>query len=183
MDIGIITTHNALNCGAVLQAYASQFFLQQLGHEVEFIDFEEPSKKGYRSYISKSPVKTVHRWIDLYNDYKYNKNGIFSSVLNIGKTHYTTIEELKANPPKFDMYYAGSDQIWTVASRKTVVRPNYLDFGDKSIKRISYAASLGQGIVPDHMKDEIKELLLNFDHLNSLNEISKFVRGRINYNY
>jgi hypothetical protein len=166
MKIGIITTHHALNCGAVLQAYASQFFLTNLGHQVEFIDYEEPYKRPLRNYISKSLIKTFHNWQDLYNGYKYKRRGEFNEILNIGPIHYTDINELKKNPPKYDLYYAGSDQIWTVASRKKVVRPNYLDFGDDTVKRISYAASLGQGIVPEFMKDEIKGLLLKFNHIS-----------------
>lgn len=172
MKIGIITTHYSLNCGAVLQAYASQFFLKKIGHEVEFINYRSlRQKRNIKTYLAKSPVKTLHKWQDIYNGYKYNKDASFNKVLNVGSRLYQTLEDLKENPPLCDLYYAGSDQIWTVGSRKQVMRPYYLDFGDDSVKRISYAASLGQGIVPEHMREEIKGLLHKFDHI-SVREVS-----------
>lgn len=39
MKIGIITFQNALNAGAILQAYALQTILTNWGHQVEFINY------------------------------------------------------------------------------------------------------------------------------------------------
>jgi polysaccharide pyruvyl transferase WcaK-like protein len=167
MKIGIITTHYSLNSGAVLQAYASQLFLTSLGHEVEFINYKgRGQKRTIKAYVSKSLINTLYKWQDMYNGYKYSKDGEFNKVLNIGAIQYQCLEDLQKNPPKCDLYYAGSDQIWTVGSRKQVTRHYYLDFGGDAVKRISYAASLGQGIVPEEMRGEIKELLNKFDHIS-----------------
>lgn len=39
MKICIITCHDVYNFGASLQAYALQHYLEELGHEVEIIDY------------------------------------------------------------------------------------------------------------------------------------------------
>ena len=40
MKIGILTFHWATNYGAVLQCYALQAYLEQLGHNVRVIDYK-----------------------------------------------------------------------------------------------------------------------------------------------
>ena len=40
MKIGILTFHWATNYGAILQCYALQTYLENLGHDVEVIDYK-----------------------------------------------------------------------------------------------------------------------------------------------
>ena len=51
--IGILTFHNALNYGAVLQCYALQHYLQEKGHDVEVIDYRARSLKSRKSSSAK----------------------------------------------------------------------------------------------------------------------------------
>ena len=67
MKIGIVTFHNALNAGAVLQAYALQTFLTQIGHKVEFINYAPIRKYRFRAYIAKSPIVMFNKWRNIYN--------------------------------------------------------------------------------------------------------------------
>ncbi|WP_111308307.1 polysaccharide pyruvyl transferase family protein [Confluentibacter sediminis] len=166
MKIGIMTTHSSLNNGAVLQAYSLQTYLESLGHDVEFINYEEPYPFKYRNYFSKRISITLNLWKDRLNEKKYKRKGEFGNLLKRTTTVYKTLEDLQKNPPKFDVYITGSDQVWTVASRKKVRRPFYLDFGFKEVKRISYAASLGQCIVPEYMEKDMRDLLLKFDAIS-----------------
>lgn len=49
MRIGILTFHRAHNYGAVLQAFALQSLLTDLGHEVEIIDYRpDYDSKDYK---------------------------------------------------------------------------------------------------------------------------------------
>ena len=49
MKVGILTFHNAINYGAVLQAYALQQSVMALGAECEIIDYRCPAvEKQYR---------------------------------------------------------------------------------------------------------------------------------------
>lgn len=160
MKIGIITFHNALNAGAVLQAYALQTFLQQQGHTVEFINYCPPKHYTFRNFIAKSPSVIFNKWKDIYNEKKYYKQKNFNKVLHTGKI-YTSFEELKKNPPIYDVYIAGSDQIWNFY---TQLQPVYLlSFVPKDKKKIAYAASMGQCQLSENIYEAFKEHLLQFD--------------------
>lgn len=166
MKIGIMTFHSALNCGAVLQAYALQTYLERMGHEVEFINYRGISKKGIKDFLGKGIGKTWHKLEDQYYASYYRKNDRFGRLLKKGTRVYTSIEELQSNPPECDAYIAGSDQIWNVGSKKSLSKPYFLAFGKPAVKRIAFAASLGQGNVPQFLEADMTAALLKFDHIS-----------------
>lgn len=164
MKIGIVTFHNALNEGAVLQAYALQTFLTQLGHKVEFIDYAPIRKYAIRDYIAKSPVVMFNKWRNIYNGKKYMRYGNFNKVLTLSSRSYQSYEELKDYPPDYDVYIAGSDQIWNFC---TSLSPVYmLDFVPFGKKKIAYAASMGQCCLDKSLYREFKKRLLSFDAIS-----------------
>ncbi|WBL22051.1 polysaccharide pyruvyl transferase family protein [Zunongwangia sp. HRR-M8] len=162
MRIGIMTTQDALNNGAMLQAFALQTFLESLGHQVEFINFERQRNRTWRSLVSKSPKLMRQKLINALNESRYRKQGNYGAFLKRGEKVYKSLKALQQDPPDYDIYIAGSDQIWNVSSRNTINRPFYLDFGGDHVKKIGYAASMGQCKVPEFMNDEIHSLLKNF---------------------
>ncbi|MDO6817591.1 polysaccharide pyruvyl transferase family protein [Zobellia sp. 1_MG-2023] len=166
LKIGIMTTQDALNNGAMLQAYALQTYLQSLGHNVEFIDYRTEGKLTIRSFIAKSPLVMWNKWMDIYNEAKFRRRADFGDLLNRGESTFYTLKEIQNNPPKCDVYIAGSDQIWNVSSRNTINRAFYLDFGGKEIKKISYAASMGQCDVPEFLNEEIHDLVERFNSVS-----------------
>lgn len=163
MKVGIITFHNALNAGAVLQAYALQTFLQKQGYEVEFINYCPQTRYHIRHFIAKSPIVMFNKWRDICNEIKYSRHKDFNKVLHIGKP-YTSIEALKENPPAYDAYIAGSDQIWNFY---TQLQPAYLlSFAPEGKKRIAYAASMGQCRLLPQVHEEFKQYLLQFNAIS-----------------
>ena len=59
-SVGILTMHRVINYGSVLQAYATQKIVENLGYEVTIIDYVypnkfhlPPSKMTLRSILSK----------------------------------------------------------------------------------------------------------------------------------
>lgn len=164
MKIGIVTFHNALNAGAVLQAYALQTLLTQLGHKVEFIDYAPIRKYTIRSYLAKSPRVMFNKWRNIYNGEKYMSYGNFNKVLTLSSRSYQSYEELKDCPPDYDIYIAGSDQIWNFY---TSLSPVYmLDFVPLNKKKIAYAASMGQCCLDESLYDEFKKRLISFDAIS-----------------
>lgn len=147
MKIGILTFHNALNQGAVLQAYALQTYIEKLGHEVEFIDYHPCHHYSLKKdFLAKSWAMMTYKWQNVYNGIKYTRRNNFSKVLHISPTRYTSFQELKSNPPQYDLYICGSDQIWHFPKQ---LNPVYLmDFLPNGAKMISYAASIGQNFPP-----------------------------------
>lgn len=53
MRVGIITFHGSHNHGSVLQAYATQKTVEELGYESEIINFRMESQKRYYSLYPK----------------------------------------------------------------------------------------------------------------------------------
>lgn len=165
MRIGIITFHHALNQGAILQAYALQTLLQSWGHQVEFIDYHLEHHFHYKDFITKSPKLLWEKWRNQYNGIIYRRHQrLFNKVLCIGSIRYKTAEELRNNPPIYDIYIAGSDQIWNFT--KKIDYPYILDFVPQNKIKIAYAASLGQCIIPQKLHNEMRNLLLSFQAIS-----------------
>lgn len=188
MKICTMTCHHVYNYGATLQAFALQHYLESLGHEVEIIDYRLPSHRRYDlSYIHPSgrlyqiskklpflkwPIR-LYRNIDQIKTWGRKKSfdKFDANYLHITENTYRTIEELRGNPPKADMYIAGSDQIWNTNMPNGNSPAYYLDFGDKDKRRISYAASFGISEISDDCKSFVKEEVGNLDAV-SVREVS-----------
>lgn len=93
--------------------------------------------------FSKNPKRLL---ANLYNnalrkktDSRYLKAVEFINE-NVDVVYYNDYETLQKNPPKADIYIAGSDQIWHPDLCKPLF---FLDFLKNDEKRFSYAASMG----------------------------------------
>lgn len=135
------------NYGGLLQAYALQTVIRQLGHQVATDDSQVPTLAGRigRPYLAVKPrlirrpllMREVHNLID-------------TELLRFVETRLETVKLYFASAradrrviDRFDTFVAGSDQVW---------RPKYsdvpsalFDFLDPQFSglRISYAASFG----------------------------------------
>lgn len=164
MRIGIITFHNALNAGAVLQAYALQTFLSQLGHQVEFINYNPIRRYTFRNYIAKSPFVMFNKWRNIFYGKRYTKLNNFNKVLSLSSQTYLSYEDLSSRPMDYDLYIAGSDQIWNFY---TSLSPIYLlDFVPANKKKIAYAASMGQCRIDKSLYTAFKDKLMRFDAIS-----------------
>lgn len=159
MKIALLTIWREKNYGAELQAYATVKVLQQLGHDVEMIDIRlsdcsHPNWKGrigrFISQLGPSHKKFCSFW---------NKH--------IPTTkRYKSLKEIQANPPQADIYIVGSDQVWNPKLTKEFTTLYFLNFGDKNVKRISYASSFGTDKWNyTDLKEEVKSLLDRFSHV------------------
>lgn len=184
MKINTITCHNVYNYGATLQAYALQTYLQSLGNEVEIIDYAPryhswscwniPENSTVYKLASKNMfihfLYACHRWIkhkretNLIREKKFDE--FDKKYLRLTTKHYVNYEQLKQDPPKADIYIAGSDQIWNPVGGTGLDPVFYLNFGEAGIHRISYAASFGVSILNEHQKDIIKNYLSGMDHIS-----------------
>ena len=179
MKIGIMTFWwSDDNYGQLLQCYALQKFLKDLGHEVFVIKYREKHKPLYTKILKALNPKKVFKFFT--NTIKQRKviaeqkqfNREFDKFRNRYITWtdriYNSYDELKRNPPKADVYIVGSDQVWnpTIASTAgDALKAYFLDFGNENIKRWSYAASFGQVQLEQQWIEVITPLLKKFDYL------------------
>lgn len=181
MIIKTITCHNVYNYGASLQAYALQHYLETLDNDVEIIDFQPDflsyhykpfkiAKTGKAAAICKVlpfmryPYGLVknRRMFKTWGR-KKSFDSFTTNFLHLTK-RYNTSEELRNDPPKADVYVAGSDQIWNTQYMNGKEPAFYLDFGNA--KKISYAASFAVSKIQDAWKPFVKKELSHLNHIS-----------------
>lgn len=164
--IGVITFHNYDNYGAILQSYALQKKLRELGNHPEIIDYS-------CQYIS-NPFRLVNlKEKGLFN-YIYGAIGHICYIprrrkCNQFRKHMKYSEpvtkgNMRAVSGKYDIYIAGSDQIWDY-KLTNFDQTYFLDFPEKGKKKCSYAASIGEHIPPEQFRNDYSRLLNDFDEI------------------
>lgn len=159
MRIALLTIWHEKNYGAELQAYATVKFLTSIGHEVKMIDIRlsDKNKKNFKNRI-----------VDLIESFSPS-NRKFERFWrqNIPTTRrYKSIEEIQQNPPSADIYLVGSDQVWNPHITGSFQNLYFLNFGNPSVKRISYASSFGQNEVSYTDEKQIQYLLNRFSGIS-----------------
>ncbi|MBE9469362.1 MAG: polysaccharide pyruvyl transferase family protein [Bacteroidetes bacterium] len=171
--IGILTFHWATNYGAVLQAYALSNVLLNLGYEVKIINYK-PSKFDFSVYKFFRSREFFRLKSFIFQFRKENELGRFRSN-NLDLTdRYFSLKQLVENPPEFDFYISGSDQIFNPsfvrAGDKYPAITYFLPFVSSTKKRISYAVSFGCTVYPADLKKVIKMPLSKFDFISCREE-------------
>lgn len=169
--IGIITIHKINNYGSVLQAYALQKVCEDLGYKVEIIDYDFPNS-FHRSnkYATASDAQSNEpKWMKaLFAKALVRQHrGIRSFVDNyqhLSARKYHQVEDLASNPPVYDIYITGSDQLWS--PRHCNGDPAFmLYFAPDNALKISYAASIGANAIPEELRKVYVELLSRYNHI------------------
>jgi hypothetical protein len=182
MKIGIMTFWWAdENYGQILQCYALQKYLRNMGHDAYLIRYD--SRNDYiRTPVWKRLLHACNPKI-LYNYFRFRKqtynnkkekendpryfDAFRKNFIMQSEKIYYYYKELVSNPPEADIYIVGSDQVWNNFSRsfestKARLKAYLLDFGNSKIKRIAYAASFGKEKVDNAVIKEMSPLLKKF---------------------
>ena len=169
MRIGVLTYFIGQNYGALLQAYATMVALRQLGHEVVFIHYHQPWSKGpsffsLSSYLSLSPCRMAAKWKRLWFRI-WVRPRFVEMERRFPKTaryYRSSIGMLRRHPPCCDVYLVGSDQIWSCAGGLEHYEAYFLTFGFDSVRRVSYASSLGGARYSGAVAGKVVEYLSRF---------------------
>ena len=157
----------------MLQAYALQQTILDMGMKCEIINLRTPrQRKMYSRYIHRSLLKRLMLTLRYpgCQDMHDRKYRLFEEFLNneyiLSPKEYPSLQALEADPPVYDAYISGSDQIWNT-SCYDFDWSYFLPFVSGKPK-IAYAPSMGP--VPDkEVMDEnamrIKELLAGYDRI------------------
>lgn len=168
MKVCIATIFNVSNYGTVLQAYATQKIIERYGCEVEIINYITKQRTISRKLFWSPDRYKENPLLRLLYILSRFPNNIYKTIifrrfqkkwLKLSKRKYITIQDLVKNPPQADIYLTGSDQVWNSDYNEGIDYGFFLDFGDESKIRCSYAASLGMEHIPASEIDEYKRLL------------------------
>ncbi|UTW10633.1 polysaccharide pyruvyl transferase family protein [Marinobacterium rhizophilum] len=153
MKIAIMTQPLGKNYGGMMQAFALQKVLKNMGHEVVTID-RQPAGHGivhnslrliYRSIQKikgkrKAPVNIERHYPLIFN----NPHGFIKNNIKISESFFST-EKLKSHfsNNSYDAVVVGSDQTWRPRYSPDIYN-FYLDFlSCNNVKRVAYASSFG----------------------------------------
>ena len=151
MRAGIVTFHKADNYGAVLQAFALQKTLTDLGVDSLFLEFDEPDRKT--EPFDNSGRKGTSAFVERLRVAGKARTALFDAF----RSRYMRcsaplcVEQAGELDSQYDVFLAGSDQIWNLRLPEADAR-YFLPFAAPK-KRVSYAASFGMDEIPDNQKD------------------------------
>ena len=177
MKVDIITRHSVPNYGSLLQSYATQKVIEEMGFESEIINYtryEEryknlvntliKGKKWDKNIITRIIYKMIQEpnYTKMYRKFeKYRKN-----FLKESKLEYGNLQELKDNIPEADVYCSGSDQIWGKIGTVEYDEAYFLKFIEDRTKRcIAYSSSFGKEEIDGSLEKNINKLLKNYSDI------------------
>lgn len=189
MKVGILTYHNAINYGAVLQAYALQQVVKKLGAECEIIDYSCPAvEKQYR----RRKISDHAHWkvyvMDLLSGHRLDrKKEAFEKFCKQNLSLSAKIDVAVGEGLKdYDAIIVGSDQVFN--PKNTEGDSTYLLDFQCNAKKIAYAASIGNNEFLELWKTrynvDYENLLRDFYRLSFREEdASIFVSNLLNNSY
>ena len=198
-QIGIMTYHAAHNFGSVLQAYATQKLLNELGYSNEIINYRLPNQKEYynKLYSTRFGYKEFLRRLIRFHETDSRKLRIdkFEDFIHrklvLTETEYNNYLELRNANFSYPVLLAGSDQIWNEHCRaeywtepRESILGYYLAIGNAAAARICFSSSFG-----GMKKDEIEKYLNYLEKFQSISiresegaELLSSMLGRTVYN-
>lgn len=176
--IGMLTFYSEYNYGAMLQAYALQTKIKELGYSAEFIRFFD------RKFKEEKPTNTICRVKKILKNLKSVEFSIKKYIINrhIGECKYSlfddfveryistsrnayySLEDLKKADNEYDAFVTGSDMVWSDIGQN--LDAYFLTFASEG-KRISYAPSLtGRENETVEQREQYKNWINRIDFLS-----------------
>ena len=169
MKVGTLTFPGSPSHGASLQMYALYKVLENIGMDVEVINYVSDTVihknwavKGIKEKIASLFLKDTEA--------AFKK---FESQIKISpQTPITTTEDLKQYTQEYDRIIVGSDQVWNPAVTGNDMN-FYLEFCEDTQKKATYAPSFGVDEVAEADKQKVAKLLSEISYLSAREERGK----------
>jgi hypothetical protein len=191
MKISLLTFQTSKNYGAVLQAFATAYYLKNIKHlDVTILNYCPKYSKPKVTLRNK--INTFIMRIFRLPQRKATKERFYrveqfvSEHMPISEKVYNSIADFKNLD--CDMIISGSDQLWNpLLTGGFLDRVFFCDFDDAVTKqRYSYASSIGQKSIRVQDEEQIRKYLENFIEISvreyhSIYELKKYYDGDITH--
>ena len=164
MKVGIITFHFVNNFGGALQAYALKSACEECGVNAHVVDYRQwfiRFTDAVRMFpICKNPkvisagFKTMTQRISRRKRFDKFQH----EYMSLSDRYYSAYQ-LNSNPPGYDKYVCGSDQIWNPFITCGVDSPYFLSFEPEPRNKFAYAPSFGSSTIAPRYIGKIKTYL------------------------
>lgn len=170
MRIGILTFHWATNYGAILQCCALQNYLEELGHQVEVIDY----KPDLYDWNLKLLIRHPSQLLKLRQFYQAKKKEAIlipfrRDNLNLSKRFYSG-KEIQDYSKDFDVIISGSDQIlnpsYVLTGERVPTGVYFLNTVSPKVSKVGYAVSFGCQKYPEEAAIFAKKWVNNFNFIS-----------------
>lgn len=164
--IGTITLPlSSNNYGGIIQAYALQKKISDLGVETMLLD--RRINKSLKNILIIGIYKIFYpKYLKVHEDINIEFRNFIKKHIKTSPTFssYSKLAEyIKIN--QINTLVTGSDQVWRTKYSKTMYKDLFLDF--KGVRKFSYAASLGVDYWEDQeKKTTVNELLKDFSGIS-----------------
>ena len=177
MKISIITRHAPSNYGSLLQAIATQKAISKLGHQAEIADYIRKDEYGLKGLLTLLSHKErwnkniLKKWTYITLRYPGDKlaqnkfERMRKKYLSLSM-RYSSLENLKNNPPHADIYMTGSDQVWGPVSTGVYDSAYFLSYVPDRLKKIAYAGSFGRTDFTEKILQEYTKWLSRYQHVS-----------------
>ena len=189
MKIGLLTFHAAHNYGAVLQAYATQEKIKEMGFDIEVIDYSPSYLIKQKLFPLTSNASLLVNVKILFEGFvtfpwkfkrKHNFQKFIKQQLHLSNTSYKN-HPFSENMD-YDLFVMGSDQIWNCKLTKGFDAVYLGNFKIKpTAKKISYAASMSHYGLTHQEEREFSKMLSNFDDISVREEeLHQYLKKKYN---
>lgn len=180
----ITTLFGVTNYGTVLQAYATQKKIQDLGYDNEILNYTQ-KRLSLLNVIKKSSHEAKNLKSKLYIMasviFRLIPNLIIKRIFSKFVNKYLVLTSNNVNDyvevqklldySKYSCFITGSDQVWNSKYNEGIDYVYYLKFVPDNLNKVSYASSIGMREFPKEEKREIKHLLNRYNYI-SVRELS-----------
>ena len=186
MKVALAINYDYHDYGGMLQAFATQRFLEKQGIESDAINFDnvkgDISRRKWKYFLSNimdiSIVKEKSRLIEKKIMQKTNarlkaqmaeRDNAFdkfcTSHFKVSRPFDSWDDMAKASQMEYDAVIVGSDQLWLPSN---VMADYYtLNWVPGNVKKIAYATSFGIGNIPQKYKEMYRQYLTRIDYLSA----------------
>ena len=186
-NIVIVTFNKANNYGAKLQEYALLKKSSEFGNSMVLNYNDKNIAKnykyiglGYGSILTR--IKMIIKYIIFFNINKkrYDAFKKFEkNFITLTKYKCSNINNINRCIVNTDILIAGSDQIWNPQITNGLNDIYTLNFKKNNIKRISYAASIGNNTINDNLKNEYKQKISKINLISVREESGKISLNKV----
>lgn len=172
--IGLLTIHDTLNYGSLLQTYATYEAIRSLDFNIEIIDYKcsAISKRESTFPLNKATnLKEIIQSLLWHPALEKKKNAFDSFYYNrMCLSPKFNITNIKDSNDRYDIFIVGSDIVWGM----DITGHDYtyfLDFVKSDKRKFAFSSSIGTAW-DENDKPKIKSLLEKFDKLSVREELA-----------
>lgn len=184
MKLSVITLHTVNNYGSALQTYATQTVLEDLGCDVEFVDYYRKDNTGEAAVEKAMHSAAMQRYKNIWDKNDFTRwlvkiplrmmlkrklapmQNFIKERIHLTPKAYYSFEEILQDVPQADVYITGSDQVWNSIWNKGIEKAFFLEYAPEGKKRVAFSASIGRESLDEYEIAPTREMLQKYAYIS-----------------